>query len=267
MKIICVDDEVLVLKLTVSMCRELMQKPEVGGFGEAAEALSWLEENEADIALLDINMPGMDGLELAARMKERCPDISIIFLTGYRKYAVDAFRLHVSGYLMKPVSMEQLQAEVDYAARGRREEKPPAQINVQTFGEFDVFVEGKVVNFARSKSKELLAYLVDRQGGSVNRASIFSTLWEDKEYDRPAQKQLDVIIRSLRQTLEEYGIRDMIELSKGQMRVCPEKFSCDLYRFFEGEITAVDAYRGEYMSAYTWASLTEAYIDRISDKL
>ena len=95
------------------------------------------------------------------------------------------------------------------------------------------------------------------------RGFIFSALWEDRAYDRSMQKQLDVIIRSLRQTLLEYGISDIVELSKGQMRACPERFSCDLYQLFAGKKNAIDSYRGEYMSAYSWASTTEAYIDRI----
>ena len=81
------------------------------------------------------------------------------------------------------------------------------------------------------------------------------------------QKQMDVVVRSLRDTLEKYGIQDIFELQKGSMRVIPDRFECDLYRFFEGDINAVNAYHGEYMSAYSWASMTEAYMDRISGNL
>ncbi len=200
-------------------------------------------------------------MELAIRIKERHPDISIIFLTGYRKYAVDAFALHASGYLLKPVSMEQLQNEVDYALRGRAEKKEAAHVTVETFGKFNIFVDGKVVDFSRSKAKEVLAYLVDRQGKFQTRSMIFYALWEgDARYDRPMQKYLDVILSSLRDTLKAYGIEDIIERSKGQIRVVPEKLSCDLYRFFDGDIQAVDAYHGEYMSTYSWANMTEAYM-------
>ena len=138
---------------------------------------------------------------------------------------------------------------------------------VQTFGGFDIYVDGRQVVFKQAKCKELFAYLVDRHGNSVTRKNAFSILWEERMYDRPMQKQLDVIIRSMRDTLREYGIEEIFEMKKGALRVIPEKISCDAYRFFDGDINAVDAYRGEYMSAYTWASLTEAYIDRISDKL
>lgn len=100
MTIICIDDEKLVLDLTVSLCRELPVNPEVKGFQRAADVLSWLRDNTADIALTDINMPDMNGLVLAAKLKKQCPDMKIIFLTGYSEYAVDAFKLHASGYII-----------------------------------------------------------------------------------------------------------------------------------------------------------------------
>lgn len=274
MLVICVDDEKLVLQLTVTMCQELTQITDVKGFTQAKEALLWLDTHKADIALLDINMPNMDGIALAAKMKEKCPDISIIFLTAYAKYAVEAFALHVSGYLLKPINRERLSAEIDYAIKNRAMRfiqsssqnspvKPP-HIMVKTFGNFDILVDGKVVAFPRSKSKELLAYLVDKQGSSITRAEAFALLWEDGMYDRSMQKQLDVIIRCLRSTLKEYGISEVLEMQRGSLRICPEQFDCDLYRFFNGDINAINSYRGEYMSSYSWASLTEAYMDRIN---
>ena len=173
--------------------------------------------------------------------------------------------MHASGYLLKPITMEQLQGEVDYAMQGREGKKSHDHIVVETFGEFNIFVDGKVVDFSRSRAKEVLAYLVDRQGKFVTRKMIFYTLWEeDVNYGRPQQKYLDVILSSLRETLEAYGIGEMLERTKGQIRVRPEKFSCDLYRFFEGDVDAIDTYHGEYMNAYTWASMTEAYMDHVS---
>ena len=115
MTIVCIDDEKLVLDLTVSLCRELPVKPEVKGFQKASNTLSWLRDNKADIALTDINMPDMNGLVLAKKLKKLHPDIRIIFLTGYSEYAVDAFALHASGYILKPVRKERLLSEIEYA--------------------------------------------------------------------------------------------------------------------------------------------------------
>ena len=267
MRILCVDDEAPVLKSTIDQCRQLPQKPEAVGFQTAKEALSWLETHTAEIALLDINLPDMDGLTLAATIKAQSPETSIIFLTAYAHYAADAFLLHPSGYILKPLSMDRLTEEISYALSCSPHRKSAAHIAVQTFGEFQIAVNGVTVSFKRSKAKELLALLVDRQGASISRARISAILWENDSYDRAKQKYLDVIIRSLRETLKEYSIPEILEMDRGSLRIRPETMDCDLYRFLRGDAKALNAYRGEYMSAYTWASLTEAYIERISHPL
>ena len=59
-------------------------------------------------------MPDMNGIVLAARIKERWPDANILFLTAYREFAFDAFSVHPCGYLLKPVTLDALQKEIDY---------------------------------------------------------------------------------------------------------------------------------------------------------
>ena len=142
----------------------------------------------------------------------------------------------------------------------------PARVTAQTFGHFEILADGRTLDFRRSKAKELLAYLIDRQGSSVTRAEAFAVLWEDESYDRAMQKQMDVIIRSLKQGLKDRGIGEILEIQSGSMRVRKELVDCDLYRFLDGDMAAVNSYRGEYMSSYSWASLTEAYMDRIQQK-
>ena len=262
MTAICVDDEPLVLQLTLSLFRDLRGFQEVEGFAGPLEALDWLENHTPDIALLDIDMPGMNGLELARRIRDMHPDTAVIFLTGYSEYALDAFQLHASGYLMKPINREKLASEVEYALSGRNRGKA-SNVFAKTFGNFDLLVDGRPLVFKRSKSKELLAYLVDRHGGNVSRPEAFAVLWEDTFYDRAMQKQMDVVIRSLRSTLEEAGVGEIFEIQSGWMRILPERMDSDLFRFLDGNRETIQEYRGEYMSAYSWASQTEAYLDRI----
>ena len=264
---ICVDDEELVLFRTVSLVNKTKIFDEVESFTDAFEALKYLDGNTADIALLDIDMPGIKGLDLAANMKEKCPDIKVIFLTGYSEYAVDAYAMHATGYLLKPIDYDRLRSEIEYALGSSDDNsgsdnggRTVPRVKVETFGYFNVLAEGRPVIFKRSKAKELLACLVDRQGKFVGRKDLFYILWEDDDYDRAKQKYFDTIIRSLKETLEEYDISDIFEMEKGLMRVVPEKMDCDLYKFLDKDKKAIESFRGEYMNSYSWAGETEGYL-------
>ncbi len=261
MRVICVDDEKLLADHVTELCRALPLVDEALSFSRPAQALEWLESHRADLALLDIDMPGMNGIELAKRIKQKYPETAILFLTGYSQYAVDAFSLHVSGYLLKPVDPERLAAELAYAF-ARKPRQQHAHIEARTFGNFDLLVDGKAISFKQAKCKELLAYLVDRRGSSVTRAEAFAILWGDRLYDRPMQKQFDVIIRSLRETLQEQGIAELLEIRSGNLRIRHELIDCDLYRFLNGDVSALNEYRGEYLNGYAWAELTGGYMSR-----
>ena len=259
MKVICVDDEPLAVEYTLGQCALLPEITEASGFTDAGLALDWIKAHPADLAILDVNMPQIDGITLAARIKQARPETAVLFLTAYREYAFDAYAVHPAGYLLKPVSTERLAAELSYVCRNIRA-LPSAHIQIRTFGYFDVYVDEKPISFKLSKSKEILAYLVDKQGSGVTRAELFAAVWEDRPYDRKQQKQLDVYIRSLRETLREYGAAEIVEMEKGILRVKPDTFICDAYRFYSGDSDVINAYRGEYMSSYSWASMTEGIL-------
>ena len=246
------DDALPIMEDTVAMCKKLPQVTEVTGFFRPREALQWLENHPVDLALLDIDMPEISGLSLAEQVKRKYPDAAVVFLTAFPQYAVQAFKLRATGYLLKPVSLEELKVEVSYA-HSRKQEHHSGHIVVQTIGNFEIFVNGETLVFHRQKAKELLAYLIDRNGKGVNRPGIFAALWEDGLYDYSKQKYLDVIIRSLRETLKEAGIEEILEIKSGFLRFRTELVDCDLYRFLKNDPEAVNAYRGEYMEEYPWA--------------
>ena len=262
MKIICVDDERILMEDIVSLCLELPNTTEAKGFTKPKEALKWLENNSADIALLDIDMPEMNGLELAAKIKELSPDTSIIFLTGYSHFAADAFKLHASGYLLKPIDRKELEEEINYAMSQKPQQVSSAHIVARTFSEFDLFVDGEAVVFPRLKAKEILAFLIDNQGGSVTTKAIFAALFEDEIYDRSKQKYLSILINSMLDTLDKYGVSDIVERRRGLYRIIPEKIDCDMFRFFEGDSQAINSYRGQYMNSYPWAAFSEARLTK-----
>lgn len=170
-KPIVVDDERIALESLAKKLARIdgVEAPEL--FETAAEACSFLEENVADIAFLDISLRDSDGLELAERVRELCPGCAIVFVTGYADYAVDAFRIHADGYVLKPVSVEDLEREIAHA-RERRAPAERALVRVQTFGGFEVYAGDVPVHFKRSKSKELFAFLVDRRGAGASNVQI-----------------------------------------------------------------------------------------------
>ena len=270
LRVLCVDDDKPALQHLMGLCAKTPAISDTQGFGNARQALAWLKDHPCDLALLDIRLPEMDGIMLAKRIRESRPNMDIVFITAHAEYAVDAWAIHARGYVLKPITPERLKEEIDYVLRLRaavKAETPPAHIVVKTFGNFDVMVDGEPVHFQRAKAKELLAYLVEKQGQSITREEAYRVLWERDKYDRPAQKQLDVILRSLRATIEEYGISEILSLQRGAISIVPRLISCDMYRFLLGDVTAIGEYRGEYMTAYSWASLQEAYLARRIENL
>ena len=108
MRMICVDDEPLAVEDTIAMCREMSPDISIKGFTNAEKALEWLHSNPVDAALLDIDMPKVNGITLAAKIKQILPDVIILFLTAYKQFAFDAFAVHPNGYLLKPIIPEVL---------------------------------------------------------------------------------------------------------------------------------------------------------------
>ncbi|MER1994821.1 MAG: response regulator, partial [Eubacteriales bacterium] len=156
MRVLCVDDALPIMEDTVAMCRKLPEITSVTGFTRPREALEWLEDHPVDLALLDIDMPEISGLMLAEQMKRKYPDAAVIFLTAFPQYAVQAIKLRTSGYLLKPISLEDLKEEVAYA-QSRKTARSTGHIVVKTFGNFEIFVDGETLVFHRQKAKELLA--------------------------------------------------------------------------------------------------------------
>ena len=166
---IAVDDEPLMLGALTKVINVSPDITFVADFTSCEDALDYIKSNPIDIAFLDINMRGMGGLALAEKIIGVCPDCKIVFCTGYEEYAIPAFKLHASGYLMKPVSAKDVQVEIDNIKGIRQKEKP---LTVKCFGNFEVYAKEEKLTFKRSKTKELFAFLVDRNGAGVTVAEI-----------------------------------------------------------------------------------------------
>ena len=101
-----------------------------------------------------------------------------------------------------------------------------------------------------------MAYLLDKRGAAATTAEIALTLWDDDSKIRSVQ----TIISSLRKTLKKAGVTDVLVKSRNRTAVDVSKICCDLYEFIDGNVAAVNAYRGEYMSNYSWAEFTNGHL-------
>lgn len=249
MTALAVDDEKLMLYALVKAIRTSEHISSVKDFLNGEEALEWIKENPVDIAFLDINMRGIGGLCLAERIKELHPDCRIIFCTGYEEYAVAAFRLHASGYLLKPVTAEDVCREIDIIMGVKNKGK---LLRVSCFGNFEVYCRDSKLNFKRTKSKEMLAYLIDRQGAGVTAGEISAVLWEDK----PAsgnRNYFHQLLLDVRMTLDAVGASEVLEKNGYYYSVNTEKIDCDYYSYIK---SGQPEFSGEYMSQYRWAEET-----------
>lgn len=255
MKIIVVDDERLALDYLVKMLKKVEPAADIFSFSDSETAFGYLTENKVDIAFLDIEMGQLSGITLAKKYKDICPAVNIIFVTGHSRYMTDAFKLHVSGYLMKPVRERDLRAEIDNL-RFPLTRIPLQRVRIQTFGNFEVFVEGRPLDLPRAKSKECLAYLVDRKGARVSASELASVLWEDKPNDSAAQNSVYQVIYTLMKALKEAGAEDIIIKSRREIAIDTSMVDCDYYRAISGDLIQMNSFTGEYMTNYSWAECT-----------
>ena len=246
---IAVDDEKLMLGALVAAIQASPDIKEVYPFPGCDEALAFVKEHPVDVAFLDINMRGMGGLALAEKIIGCAPDCKIVFCTGYEEYAIPAFKLHVSGYLMKPVSAKDIQMEIDNIKGVHQSQKP---LVVKCFGNFEVYARGEKLNFKRSKTKELFAFLVDRNGAGVTVAEIGVALWDNDEYQKN-QNYIHQLFRDLRQSFEAVGAEEILERNQYFYSLNTQKLDCDYYAYLK---TGKPEFRGEYMSQYSWAEKT-----------
>ena len=267
MKIIAVDDEESMLNILVREVTKVFPKEEIIPFQKGSEVLAYakkLEKQKETIkyAFLDIELMGMTGIELAKQLKEIHPDMKIMFCTGYSQYAVESYKLHAIGYLMKPIHAEDIIETLKAMDTEWKEadSQHNAKARIQTFGNFEVFVNGRAMNFEREKAKEMLAYLVDRKGASVTMGELAAVLLENRNNDSTTKNYVHTIFSSLRKNLKEEGVEDILVKTFKHISIDTTKFDCDLYDMEQGDALALNSYHGEYMSNYSWAEYTNEFL-------
>lgn len=252
MKILAVDDEIIALEGLVKSIKEADSNATVYSFRFADEAIKFMETNTCDVAFLDIEMYGINGVSLANILLQMNPNINIIFSTGYGNYRDVAFDIHASGYIVKPITPEKVKKEL---ANLRKPVKEVNKLQINVFGNFEVYFNGNPLKFKYTKSKELLAYLVDRKGALCTTSELIAVLFEDDEGHETYFKS---IRKDLIATLSEVGCSEAINVQHGKLGINKDNVYCSYFDLLDGKVKLEDVYHGEYMTQYSFSEYTNA---------
>lgn len=246
MKILLVDDEKLQLARLEESVKHVLPTANIVSYNNPVLALKENKDIKIDIAFLDIEMPELNGIQLAKSLKAINPKINIVFVTAYDRFALDAMKIRASGFVTKPVNEEKIFEEVN-GLRYSVELTPTKKLQVKCFGNFEVFHNGQPLKFVYSKSKELFAYLIDREGSAININELNAVLWEEDH-----ASYLRNLISDIQKTLAKIDASDVFIKRHNECYIDVTKVDCDAYEYKNNNPDAIRMYRGEYMNQYSW---------------
>ena len=266
MRILIIDDELPALSLLSDTVRKIVPDAEIIPLRKINQFYELEDKNTIDVAFFDIELGRVTGIRLALELKKASPDCNIIFVTAYSKYAAEAFSARPSGYVMKPFNEEDIRRELSDLRHPVADTiSAKDKLKVVTFGAFTVYDKnGGILSFTRTLSKEILAYLVDQAGFPVTSKDIASDVLEEPVFDDRVSKRVSKLVSILIDDLKKAGYPDVVIKQNRQLQINKAAVDCDLYRTLEGDLEAINSFRGEYMLEYSWAE-TNDIADQLSE--
>ncbi|MBO9610952.1 MAG: response regulator, partial [Paenibacillaceae bacterium] len=218
-----------------------------GSFMKGADALDWVRSEAVDIAFVDIQMAGEDGIELAKQMQAIRRKMKIVFVTSHKEYALDAFELGAVDYIVKPVILERLMQTIERVAGERgisvtSEDDAANRLMVNGLGGMTAHSRHGDVKWISGKSAELFAYLLMHRDKGVARNEILDDLF-DGLTNRQTNIYLNTAVYQLRKTLKLHGLREAVVSLNDRYKLCTAAVDADFILFEDrmaaiGEITA-----------------------------
>lgn len=219
-----------------------------------------------DTAFICADMPELGGLDLGTYFREIQSLVNIILIADKKDLAYEAIRRRVSGYVLRPFTSNDIKLELD-ELRYRGAITMKNRVYIQTFGDFEIFVDGEPVAFKYTRTKEVVAVLVNNRGAQTTNGEIIASLWED---DGDPEKKLSYL-RNLRQdlqnTFKRLRLDGIISKQRGSMSILPDRIECDLYDWLDKKKESKYQYTGDYMNQYSWPEFFHAELDEISYQL
>jgi two-component SAPR family response regulator len=283
-RVIGVDDEKIALDRFERIMKEDARVSVIGTFTRVSDAIEFVRRNPVDIAFLDIEMPGLSGLELAERLTEENPYIEIVFITAYDKYALKAFQAHAIGYLLKPLDINDVREQINnlsWKLGYRLEAISSEYLTVKCFGHYLCYVDKNAadpIRWRTAKSEELLALLIHYQGKAISKEILIDTLWPEAEPEKAANN-FRVTCTYLRNTLTDKGFANLLLRDRDSYLLDTSRLRCDLLLFLAaaGEVSpklsaleeASAVYVGGYFEnkSYEWAANMRAWLGKEYKKI
>lgn len=276
MRVILIDDEHLALTRLEHLFEEYIDEIEVvGAYQNAIQALKEIETSSPEVVFLDIEMPGMNGLEIAGKIQEINNHIEIVFVTGYNKYAIEAFELFAFDYILKPILGNRLRKTLTQLKRRISNNPLPSteegmdEAWIQCFNQMKVKGpdnKEEALKWRTSKAQELFAFLFHNRGKIVNKETLVDLLWPSTNNTQ----QLYTTIYHIRKTLKQYGLESLsiqsdnggYTLTVDDIKIDTEEWEQHLHQlkpisnksYMEYEQVFYE-YKGDYLGqyGYLWA--------------
>lgn len=276
LRILLVDDEPAIVEDLKHMLASCENVEVAASYTDPLIALKEFSSLKVDCAFLDIEMAGINGIELAERMMESNPDLEVVFVTAYNHYAAQAFDVNAIDYLLKPIRPERLAKALEKIAKKDPNLTGNGMGSIRCFGALEVLSGEKRIKWTRSKSKELFAYLLQHEGKWISKYKLCDEQWPEYGPEQ-ALAYLQTSIYALRKSLREIGfdgIRiqyadDRYQLKLQQVFWDVKAFEESIERFqktgsMEDAQKALELYRGEYLEDedWLWSEIHRAYYER-----
>ncbi len=271
MRVVLIDDEPLILAHFEKLLSKIGDIHIVGTFINPYEGVESIQQNQPDIVFLDIEMPEINGVELAEIIQSRWPFIKIVFVTAHSGYAVKAFDLNAVDYLLKPVQIDRLRKTIE---RLREHfETPTIYINNQEmiccFHSLQ-FKTSEVLNvrWRTSKAKELFSFLLQYRGKPVSKSMLLDLFWSESDWDKGFAHlyttiyQIRQLLNSINFNIEIKSLDNNYILELNGVKVDVKDWEQEMERLppiheqtLSKHLQVIDAYRGNYLEeeGYLWA--------------
>lgn len=249
MRAILVDDEPIMLKSFMRNSAGISELNVVAQFQNAEDALAFAKENDFELALLDVQLPQMNGIELAVKLRELHPELLVVFISAYDEYVRDSNRIGGDYYIVKPYKKETIEMMVKkMSLLCTRLQK---EVYLQMFGKFNVLHNGVPLQM-QGKTKEILALIACRRGKEISNEEIYSTVWEGREYSNEHMKTYYNAMKRLKGILTEAGIGDLIRSTPHGQMLNTDMCDCDYFAWQDKNPDSRVRFEGEFLSEYSW---------------